>query len=98
MAILVSENSDVITITLGDKFVFSDHQEFHKSYNARPPGLTYMLDFRRVSYMDSAALGMLLVFHEHNGKDKARIKLLNCNEQVRKIFAVANFANLFTIE
>ncbi|MBF0181563.1 MAG: STAS domain-containing protein [Magnetococcales bacterium] len=96
--IAVSENEGVVTITLDGKFVFSEHREFRDTYKDKPPKTRYVLDFRRVTYMDSAALGMLLLLNEHNksgGTDL--IKIVNCTPQVAKVFEIANFSQLFTI-
>ncbi|MBF0189937.1 MAG: STAS domain-containing protein [Magnetococcales bacterium] len=98
MSITTHEESGVVTITLDDKFVFSDHRAFRSTYHNRPAGTRYILDFRRVSYMDSSALGMLLLLKEEGaGGDKNNVQLIHCNEQVRKILDVANFSQLFTM-
>ncbi|MBF0271361.1 MAG: STAS domain-containing protein [Magnetococcales bacterium] len=98
MSITTHEESGVVTITLDDKFVFSDHRAFRNTYHNRPPGTRYILDFRRVTYMDSSALGMLLLLKEEGaGGDKNSVQLLHCNDQVRKILDVANFSQLFTM-
>ncbi len=99
MTILTTEHEGVITITLNNRFVFTDHTHFHQVYNKKPQKTNYIIDFKRVSYMDSAALGMLLVLHEHNGgENKTHIRLTNCNPQIKKIFDVANFGQIFTIQ
>ncbi|MEO5332669.1 MAG: STAS domain-containing protein [Magnetococcus sp. YQC-5] len=99
MAILTTENSGIVTITLDSRFVFSEHQAFQQTYKNRPPKTRYIIDFKRVNYMDSSALGMLLVLKEHNGPEgKELLKIINCNPQIKKIFEIANFAQLFTIE
>ncbi|MBF0613941.1 MAG: STAS domain-containing protein [Magnetococcales bacterium] len=99
MPIHTHDDAGVITITLDDKFVFSDHRAFRATYHDRPPGSRYVVDFRRVTYMDSSALGMLLLLKEEGAAgDRSRIKLINCNDQVRKILDVANFVQMFTME
>ncbi|MBF0340133.1 MAG: STAS domain-containing protein [Magnetococcales bacterium] len=98
MPITTHEESGVVTISLDDKFVFSDHRAFRNTYHGRPPDTRYILDFRRVTYMDSSALGMLLLLKEEAaGADRARVQLIHCNDQVRKILEVANFGQIFTI-
>ncbi|MBF0215071.1 MAG: STAS domain-containing protein [Magnetococcales bacterium] len=97
--ITTHEESGVVTITLDEKFVFSDHRSFRTTYHNRAPGTRFVLDFRRVTYMDSSALGMLLLLKEEGaGGDKNRVQLLHCNDQVRKILEVANFTQLFTMD
>ncbi|MBF0627661.1 MAG: STAS domain-containing protein [Magnetococcales bacterium] len=99
MPITTHEESGVVTITLDDKFVFSDHRAFRGTYHDRPPGTRFVLDFRRVTYMDSSALGMLLLLKEEGaGGDKTRVQLTHCNDQIKKILDVANFTQLFTMD
>ena len=49
-------------------------------------------------YLDSSALGMLLLMREHAGGDHAKIRIVNCRPQIKNILKVANFAKLFTVE
>jgi HptB-dependent secretion and biofilm anti anti-sigma factor len=42
-------------------------------------------------------LGMLLLLRDHGGSEKADIRLVNCNPDVRKVLAVSNFEQLFAI-
>ena len=46
-------------------------------------------------YMDSSALGMLLLLREHCGGDKRRIIIRNASATVDKIMRIANFDKLF---
>ena len=50
------------------------------------------------TYLDSSALGMLLLLRDHAGGDLSSIKIINCNEDVRKILVISNFGRLFTIQ
>ncbi|MEO5345659.1 MAG: STAS domain-containing protein [Magnetococcus sp. YQC-9] len=99
MPISTHEEDKTVTILLDDKFVFSDHRAFRLTYHDRPPGTHYIVDFRRVTYMDSSALGMLLLLKEEGaGGDRMRVRLIHCNDQVKKILEVANFSQLFIME
>ncbi|MBF0427682.1 MAG: STAS domain-containing protein [Magnetococcales bacterium] len=98
MPLTVSKDADVVTITLNDQFIFSDHTPFLHAYTNNPPTTRYIIDFKRVNYMDSSALGMLLLLREACGEEQSRVKLLNCNPQVQKILEIANFTRLFTME
>ena len=53
---------------------------------------------KETSYLDSSALGMLLLLRDHAGGDNAKIKIINCNSDVRKILSISNFEQLFTID
>lgn len=98
MSISVNESEGIVTLSLDSSFIFNEHGMFRNTYKERKPGTRYVLDFKNVKHIDSAALGMLLLFREHNGDDDSnRIKLINCNGQIRKIFEIANLHRLFTV-
>lgn len=94
----LSEDGVELTIRVDGRFDFSAHQEFRESYETledRPD--RYRVDMRDTSYLDSSALGMLLLLRDHAGGDNADVKIVNCNSDVRKILAISNFEQLFTI-
>jgi anti-anti-sigma factor len=47
--------------------------------------------------MDSSALGMLLLLREHVDGVRERVRIINCNTEIRKILEIANFDKLFDI-
>jgi anti-anti-sigma factor len=88
-----------MTIEITGRFDFSSHQEFRQIYeNASPDIKVYTIDMRDATYLDSSALGMLLLLRDHAGGDNSEIRLINCNEDVRKILTISNFGQLFHIE
>jgi HptB-dependent secretion and biofilm anti anti-sigma factor len=57
-----------------------------------------VVDLARTNYMDSTALGMLLMLRESLGGDSADITLRNCGPEIAKILQIANFQTLFAID
>lgn len=92
-------SSDRAIIKLGEKFNFRMQQEFSQVYQKtleQESIANYTVDFESTSYVDSTALGMLLVFRQKVGRDKL-IDLKNCNSTVKSILEIANFGTLFNI-
>lgn len=87
-----------LTIIISGRFDFNAHQAFREAY-LRPDvsPQRYVLDLQGANYLDSSALGMLLLLRDHAGGDEADIRLLNCNSDVRRILQVSNFEKLFVI-
>lgn len=56
-----------------------------------------MVDLKETTYMDSSALGMLLLLRDHAGGDNAEVQVVNANSDVRKILAISNFDKLFDL-
>jgi anti-anti-sigma regulatory factor len=49
-------------------------------------------------YLDSSALGMLLLLRDHAGGDSANVQITKCNQDVKKILTISNFEQLFKID
>jgi len=86
-----------LTIHVEGRFDFNCHQQFRRAYEgAAAPVTEYVVDLRGTEYIDSAALGMLLVLRESAGN--ATVRIANSRPAVRKILQIANFNTLFAIE
>jgi len=95
----VAANGTELTIRVDGRFDFSAHQEFREAYETVTGDISqFVVDLGSTSYLDSSALGMLLLLRDHAGGDTAQVKIVNCNDDVRKILTIANFEQLFTIQ
>ncbi len=93
-----SENGSQITIAIVGRFDFSVHKEFREAYvNHDRAKLSYVLDLSRTEYMDSSALGMVLLLRDHAGGDKSNVTIRNASPDVAKILRIANFDKLLTM-
>ncbi|WP_320822526.1 STAS domain-containing protein [Reinekea sp.] len=98
MAVTATTNDNTITLKVSGRFDFSSHQEFRQIYEAVSAEVThYTVDMADATYLDSSALGMLLLMRDHAGGDNAKIEIVNCNEDVKKILTISNFGQLFKI-
>ncbi|MEY8204081.1 MAG: STAS domain-containing protein [Bermanella sp.] len=99
MAIATSVNGNELTVQVEGRFDFSAHQEFRDAYEKTEEGVkNYVIDMSRATYLDSSALGMLLLLRDHAGGDSANVRITQCNQDVKKILTISNFEQLFTIE
>lgn len=88
-----------LSIFIEGRFDFSSHQCFCTSYESVSPSPEqYIVDMKATTYLDSSALGMLLLLRDHAGGDHAKISIVHCNEDVRKILTISNFEQLFDIQ
>ena len=86
-----------LKIKISGRFDFGIHQDFRKATEQASSDVnTVIVDMRNVEYIDSSALGMLLVLRDKVGKSTVRIK--NPKPEVKKILEIANFDKLFTVE
>ena len=87
-------------IRLQGRFDFSSHRDFREATEnalAADGSRDISVDLSAVDYLDSSALGMLLML-----RDKARavdktVSLSNCRGGVRQVLDIANFGKLFAI-
>ena len=94
----LSADGQELTITIQGRFDFNTHQAFRDAYqHVGNSAERYVVDLGGATYLDSSALGMLLLLRDHAGGDRANVRLVNCNPDVRKVLSVSNFEQLFAI-
>jgi anti-anti-sigma factor len=94
-----SDDRHILTIRIEGRFDFSTHQAFRNAYEHEDREVKgFIVDLSRTTYLDSSALGMLLLLRDYAGGDGARIELRNCNNDVRRILTISNFEQLFSIQ
>ncbi len=87
-----------VHIVLGPQLTFDQYQEFRKAYEGRAKTSKFIVDFTRTTYIDSSALGMLLVLREYVDNDRTRVELLHVGPDVLRILKMACFDQLFTVK
>jgi len=87
-----------VIIQIDGRFDFNVHREFREAYrHVQSLEMEYVVDLGGTEYMDSSALGMLLLLREHAGGNSARIRVINCGPEIRKILTISNFDRLLEI-
>ena len=93
-----NQHEKKLTINVSERFDFSLHQAFRDSYqHIDQPGTSFRLDLSKANYMDSSALGMILLLKDHAEKLKGRVVIERPNQAVSKILEIAQFQHLMTI-
>ena len=94
-----SDDRHTLTIRIEGRFDFSTHQAFRNAYEHENREVQdFVVDLSDTTYLDSSALGMLLLLRDFAGGDASRIELRNCNNDVRRILTISNFGQLFSIK
>ena len=88
-----SASSNTLRIRVKGNFTCDVHPDFTRAYKSLPPSSMrkYVIDFSKTDYIDSAALGMLLVLRERAGGDNARIVLSGARADVKRILDISGF-------
>jgi len=94
----LATDGNSLVIQVQGRFDFSEHEAFRQCYESEEPKpQKYVVDLRQTSYLDSSALGMLLLLRDFAGGDEASVEIINCSQDVKKIFSISNFDQLFAI-
>ena len=96
----ISDDGKTVMIIIKRHFDYKVSSEFRDAYRhiTGQESVDYHVDLRDVDYMDSSALGMLLLLREH-AKRRGGEVIIECpSEPIDKILKVANFEQLFTID
>lgn len=88
---------NVVLITIEGRFDFTCHADFRKAYASAPTAAKFRVDLANATYMDSAALGMLLLLREKVRGDASRVEITNAQGQPKDVLSVANFGQLFRL-
>lgn len=96
----LSADGSELVIAVKGRFDFTSHQEFRRAYEELDVAAKrYCIDMQETSYLDSSALGMLLLLRDFaGGGDTCDIKIINCSPDVKKILTISNFEKLFSID
>lgn len=100
MAIDVQISGSVARIQMSGQFNFQVHRVFKDTYaalleNAAIKEIEVEMD--KLDYIDSSALGMLMLLNERARSANKSISLLNPSGVVMQVLEVANFGRIFNI-
>ncbi|RBP81778.1 anti-sigma factor antagonist [Marinomonas rhizomae] len=91
------EVTGCLTILVKGRFDYSCHKIFKEAFTGVTKVKECRVDLAGVTYLDSSALGMLLLLRDHVGAENEEIRLVNVNSAVIDILKMANFHRLFDI-
>lgn len=95
--------SDTSVIKLPNRFDFNHHKAFNAQVDqvfATPSVKKLLLDFSQVHYLDSAALGLLVLLSKQNAEKGSKLSLVIKGAQgtAKDILEIANMDKLYTYE
>jgi anti-anti-sigma factor len=94
------KNGDALELSLNGKFTFADNKVFANIFD-QIAGRSFkrvVIDLSGVEFIDSAALGILLLARDKCEKSETALTLKNPKGQVKQMFDISRFNDLFKIE
>jgi anti-anti-sigma factor len=100
MQAIVTVKEGQALVRLQGRFDFNAHREFREAIDTvlSSPATVVVVDFAGVEYLDSSALGMLLMLRDRAKSAAREVTLSGCRGAVKQILDIANFGKLFKIE
>lgn len=99
MSISSRFSGKVAEIIIPEKFDISVRSQFRESYEKALEGgyKQIHLNLSSVDYLDSAALGMMLLLQEKAKTKGVEFEIVGTSANAKKVLEVANFSKLFNV-
>jgi len=100
MQIATDRKGSSAVLNLNGRFDFHSHRDFRSAYEdlldiAELRDIE--INFKQVDYLDSSALGMLLLLREKAEVAGKNVVLVGLQGMVKQVLEIANFGKLFTV-
>jgi anti-anti-sigma factor len=95
----ISNRDGNTVIMLNGRFDFNAHREFRETVDqsVKEAAGKIHVDLGGVDYLDSSALGMLLMLRDKAKGAGKEVLLANARGAVKQVIDIANFGKLFTL-
>lgn len=98
MSITSNITDNKLTLNVSGQFDFSAHKEFRIATDLVTANTSSIyVDMRTTDYIDSSALGMLLILRDKMGGQKDAVTIANAKPEVKNVLRIANFDQLFNL-
>jgi anti-anti-sigma factor len=94
--IQISQGRDTVTVQILGRFDFRMIKEFHQLLTHDPR--QWVVDLTSVDYVDSSALGMLLLLRDRVHGEQQRVHLKGLRGQPRDVLLMAKFDRMFKLD
>ena len=99
MNMSISKNNNIHTIALAETFDFENHKDFRSFVKeAISDGANkIVVDFNQVKYIDSSALGMLMLAKHEVSDANCSIELTNLSGHAKNVLQLVKFDDKFNM-
>ena len=99
MLITQTARNDAAILTLSGRLDFKARHDFQTAIQKAKEsgGKLVVLNMKDVSFVDSAALGLITVAYKNLETEKVRLVIADVQDYVQKVFTLANLGNIIKI-
>lgn len=91
-------NGKECVISINGKFVFRLYRDFRQAYLDREPATELItVDLKNTHYIDSSAVGMMLLLKKHARENNLRVRIINVDQPVLQAFEMVHLDKEFEI-
>lgn len=99
MAINTVLNEGELTIQIDGFFDFNAQKAFLAAFShCGDEVYSYVLDMNKAIKLDSSGLGLMLLLRTHSKDNNAKLRIVNCSHEVKRVLSIASFEKLMIIE
>jgi len=100
MSIAIGQANNDLTVQVGQRLTFSDHEDFGDVLTRIEDSDVkhVVIDFAKTEFIDSSAMGMLLIAKDVANERGASITLRGANADIKRLFELGTFTEFFKIE
>ncbi|MBK5942678.1 STAS domain-containing protein [Halorhodospira halophila] len=92
------EGGESLVLRVPSYFDFSVHEAFRAAYEGAEGVRRFVVDLHETEYLDSSALGMLLLLNEFAIERGGEVVIRHCCHGASQILERTNFLRLFQVE
>lgn len=94
-----SNNGKECVIRISDKFIFRLYRDFRQAYTQCDPATELItIDLAKTSYIDSSALGMMLLLKKYAQEHNLKVRMINVAPSILRAFEIVHLDKEFDIE
>lgn len=95
----LNHHGDEYRLELSGNFTFSDNAKFRSILATLrdSDAIALTVDMGKLEFIDSAALGMLLLLHDEAGRKAMEVSVSGASGQIKKMLQLSNFDEIFRI-
>lgn len=96
----IKDQGAEIEVSLKGRFTFSDHSSFRKVQDEifKAGRTRCVFEMSQLEFIDSAALGMMLLTRDISSKKGVEIILKGAKDQVQRVMSISRFHLVFKVE
>ncbi|MCL2658487.1 MAG: STAS domain-containing protein [Betaproteobacteria bacterium] len=101
MNTLLMQRNNKVVMSLSGRFDFNSHREYRDALKElmgyADAAAAFEVDLADVDYIDSSALGMLLLLRDKANQVNKPLVLTGARGNVRQVLEIANFPKIFKV-